>query len=145
MDIPGIYRDIPKLQKLFQFPRGLVTLVSREELQFQEKLKFLTCNGRPNAWRLLTDHKMQVLPAFYQVRSIVLPGRKANIEHRLQAIGSIETETKATGSALSDEQSDSCEENRASQVHSIRKGRIPRRSAARSLRADSDSERHTRL
>ena len=42
-----------------------------------------------------------------------------------EAICSVKTETK-TGSTLRDERSDRCEENRASQVHSNRKGRIPR-------------------
>ena len=40
------------------------------------------CNGWPSTWRLLTDHKMPILPAFYHVLPVVLPGWQADIAQR---------------------------------------------------------------
>ena len=57
-------------------------LLAAEDSQFQEKVKRLTCNGRPNLWRLLTDNKMPVLPAFYHVITVALPWWLADIVQR---------------------------------------------------------------
>ena len=58
-------------------------------------------------------------------------GRQVASAAYVEAIGSVETVTKAAGDVLRDEPSDRGEKNRVSHVHITRKGRIPKKSAKR--------------
>ena len=57
---------------------------AEEQLQIEENMNvsLASCKFLPNTWRLLTDHKMPVVPVFYHEIPVVRLGMQADIEKR---------------------------------------------------------------